>query len=379
MLYLALRSLWMRRATYTLVFIEIVVGLLSLTLAVGVWDDTRAASRRLHLAGPDDAVETLLVHCAPESVEALAALPRGNPAVAGVGVVYVWSATVRAIGPETAELRPLRVAAGRWFRREDFAPGQVPVVLGPDVHPELSVGSPFAAEGVPSGVVVGRLRRGQRYWTATSNVAVQQVVPADGLVLVPVTAIPWDRAQARLWMLPNPSRGAEARAALDRSLQQMPGAELSTPTANPTSCQYSPTKTIAESLSAYYAAQRPVLYTSGFVAAVVLAVALIGLAGVLMITLEQRSREFALRLAMGATGLDLARQLLWEMLGLFSAALLPGVLGGRALAAPFQLQVSALGFAAVAIIGGLAVLLSVLVPLRVVASKPPVYYIRSGR
>lgn len=362
---LAIRTLVRRWGTGMLVLLELAIGLFCLTLAAATVFTATAMARKVSAFAP---LETRIVGtrstlaggidtCSPSQVEAGLHKLRQS---FDVGAFYVKLQNDIGIDAQTAALFPLRVTDGRWLGTEDFASGDgaVPTILGFAVYPELSVGSTIPET---QRVVVGRLQKGQTLITPSLAV-LESIVSTDQLVLTPANLEPSKPGLARFAIFPKEGRAA--------ALSDLPGEFIT--------C-INGSNTLQEDLNEYYKSRRPLMIVMGFVALVVLVIATLGFIGVAMMTVEKRTREFAIRLAVGATKKGLILQLVCE-LGLLS--LLASLLSAPAAwvaAQALKLTVSASLTILINLIGVLLGIVAASGPVVTMLRRPPVFFIRGGR
>lgn len=396
MLSLALRSLWARRTTYGLVFLELIIGFFCLTVAGAVWDSTRAVERRARQVAPLNTVDTWLMNCPRAPIEAAVARLRRDPAVADVALIYSMGAlnhengfgidvTGVGIDASTAAALPRKVAAGRWFEPGDFgaSQGTRPVVLGAKVRPELAPGSSLADPVAGDLLVIGRLMPGELFWHGNGGGPLDAIVEADSMILMPSTRFesnPRPREMARMLVFPSGAPEG-AIAALARALHaEVQSVSFLTVRGipEPGTCTHVDPDTLEAAVRAHYDANRELLYAVAAIAGVILTVGLLGYSGVALVAAERRTREFALRLAMGATTGALARQVLWEMLLLALLAAAVAI----PMAAILIANVGALTAPVILftlIIGILEAVVAALGPMMAILRRPPAYFIRGGR
>lgn len=132
--------------------------------------------------------------------------------------------------------------------------------------------------------------------------------------------------------------------------------------------------------------QRPRFYTSllAVFAAVALALAMIGVFGVMSYTVAQRTREISIRLALGALPRDLLRMIVGGALGLSAIGLMVGLGAALALGRFIQGQLFGVAFADPVTFGGVPLVLGVsaalacFVPARRATKLDPAKALREG-
>jgi hypothetical protein len=378
----ALRSLWARRLTYGLVLLEMVVGFICLTLAIAIWGDTLAVAQRARFGGPPEMRITGVFNCPPGRLGTALEQLRGSPAIEKLGVVYsifatdVGGAMTEFVGLDadsTAVFRPA-VAEGRWLAPTDFdiTAAQVPVVIGSQVVPELPVGSELKTGSDRYHLlVVGRLKPGEHFWVPTQS-PMNSIVTTDRLVIAPPylaqRGMPWQKSDepenARLFIYPKGGQGEVVAAAVK-------GSAIS-------SC-LNGDETLTEAVAHYYKSMRPLLMMTGLIAGVILTIGTLGFIGVAMVMVERRMREFAIRLAVGATPRSLGMQALWELVTLSLLAAGIGIPIAWLLAGPMKVSVTLAEMATVAGAGVVVGALAGLGPVFTLLRRPPAQFIRSGQ
>jgi ABC-type antimicrobial peptide transport system permease subunit len=93
-----------------------------------------------------------------------------------------------------------------------------------------------------------------------------------------------------------------------------------------------PVRAVAESLEQTYAPFRFLAAAAGLIAALTLVLASVGLYGVVSLMVSQRTREIAIRLALGAKSRDVMRTVFGSSLRLVAMGLAVGLGGGMAFA-----------------------------------------------
>jgi predicted lysophospholipase L1 biosynthesis ABC-type transport system permease subunit len=141
-------------------------------------------------------------------------------------------------------------------------------------------------------------------------------------------------------------------------------------------------ETVSEAVQREVAPTRFYLLLLGFIAILALTLAAVGLYGVLQYLVSRRTREFGVRIALGAAPGELARMVTFEMLRPASLGVLSGLAvslwAGRMLEA-FLYRVSPRDlwtFAAVPVVLLLVALLAVLLPARRASRTEPIEALR---
>lgn len=353
---LAIRTLLRRWGSGMLVLLELTIGFFALSVASSMAYSLTAITRHATAFAPLQSRIVGTYQCPPAKAEAgLSKLRQSFE----VGAFYIKLQNDIGIDAQTAVLFPLQVADGRWLQTADFSPadGAIPTVLGAAAHPGLTVGSRIPGT---DRTVVGRLRQGQTLITP-SLPALDALVSTDQLVLTP-SNVESTGSLARFVIFPREGRAAA----------------LSAVPAEFTAC-LNGSNTLGEDLSAYYKSKRPLMIVMGFMALVVLIIATLGFVGVGMMTVEKRTREFAIRLSVGATKASLVIQLLGEMLLLSLLASMISTpaawLAGRAL----NVTVTPSLMVLVNLCGVLLGIVAAAGPVVTMLRRPPVFFIRSGR
>lgn len=353
---LAIRTWFRRWGSGTLVLLELAIGFFCLTMAASTMFTMTAVVRKVSAFA---SLQTRIVgtyKCPPAQLDSgLTKLRRSFD----VGAFYIKGPNDIAIDAPTAELFPLKVSNGRWLRSLDFVAESdtVPAVLGFSIHPELSIGNTIPGT---NRVIVGRLLKGQTFMIP--NLAVlDSIVSTDKLVLTPTNREPISNIN-RFVVLPKLGQAASA--------SEVPS-EF-------TSC-LNGSSTLQQELNGYYKSRRPLMIVMGFVALVILTVATLGFVGIAMMTMEKRTREFAIRLTVGATKADLMLQLLGEMLLLSLVASLISTPAAWVAGQAVNLTVSASLMILVNALGALLGLIAAAGPMVIMLRRPPVFFIRGGR
>jgi putative ABC transport system permease protein len=140
--------------------------------------------------------------------------------------------------------------------------------------------------------------------------------------------------------------------------------------------------TMEETMSRALASDRLIAILLGVFATLALVLAAVGIFGVLSYTVEQRTRELGIRVALGAQGRDLARLVVREttpmVAGGIAAGLVIGVVLSRVVAALFyeMRPGDPLTFGGVAVLLAIVALVAALVPARRAARVDPTQVLR---
>lgn len=380
MLFFVFRSLWARRSTYGLVLAEMIIGFLCLSLSISVLSQARGVAARAKMLGPTSTRVVGLLDCRLQEVEGTVAQLRSSASVSSASAVYSledmrdgeqWS-TVMALDAPIADWLPHQVSVGRWFRDEDFQPAgtAVPAVLGHAAFPTLVIGDRLPTPYATELVIIGRLQPGQ-YIAAPNLGTLDGLVTTDRVVLTTVSllhhrarAISADTVLAKLLVVPKRN-------------QELPVArELSTSTL--AAC-FNGNETVSEAVQAYYASRRPQLLMMLAVGAVILGVGTLGFIGLAMVTLERRTRELAVRMALGATLGQLSAQLLCETLLLSLLASVAGVAVAYLGGAQLGLRPGAGEILTVTLTGTVVGVLCALGPMYLILRRSPAEFIQNGQ
>ncbi|HVR96338.1 MAG TPA: FtsX-like permease family protein [Thermoanaerobaculia bacterium] len=336
-----LKLVWNRKRASILLILEIFFSFLVVftvaTLGVYLWDSYRQplgfayedvwnVSIDLHQETGGEGIEERSAAFArllqesralPEVVAAAGAwvipFEGGNASTSRDFRQRVLKADVNEVTQDFAKVMGLRLVAGRWFRPGDEALGWTPVVVDQDlVHDGFGSEDPLGQvlfpgnpkEGTPETRIVGVVsdfrKHGElggdgNYIFYLKKVGDPEVEPSDNLLLKirPGTPAAFEEElAARL-----------QRVAPDGSFEVRP---------------------FVQARESSFRLRLAPLVAGGVIASFLLIMVALGLIGVLWQNLLQRTREFGLRRAAGASGSQVRRQILMEQLFLTGLGLLLG-------------------------------------------------------
>jgi len=226
--------------------------------------------------------------------------------------------SAQAIGPGLFEAWGMKIQSGRWFETTDFRSQDAVVV-----------DERFARSVWPGGAVGQPLQIGQTSRTVIGVVSPQRWrLDAEPMPTVFLPA-PEESGRSPIIVWAPGVNVGELRTRISAAIAtKIPGARV---TVAPTSFESLFARSVGE---AYF--QIPFVIVFGVLATVL---ALVGVFGIVMFIVQQRTREFAIRLALGAGRLDVVGTVLRTSVMPALAGLTIGLVGAWTLASVIQATV----------------------------------------
>ena len=333
----ALRRHWIR-SLLTILGIGVGVGAFICVVAIGnagsssiedqlqslgdnfIWVEAGSRARNGMRAG-SRGTRTLVMADATAIMQQVPLIKSMSPNVDGhIQAIYEgqnWSTQYRGVTPEFLQIRRWKVRSGTFFSQADVELDQPVCVLGQTVVDNLfgsedPVGKTMRVQAMPCKVVGVLQAKG---FSATGQ-------DQDDFVVLPYTTAQ-KRITGQFW-LDDIFCSAVSRSAMPEATRQIMGLLRERHHINPGEDEDFNIRRPEDVVQAQLAASQTMTILLASIASLSLLVGGIGIMNIMLVSVTQRTREIGIRLAIGATELDVQLQFLSEAIAL---SLFGGILG----------------------------------------------------